>query len=172
MGTGGRNRDGWVTTRGMERAAQETPEATMETAMEASRRRQTTEDPLACRTESGAGRKYHAGGRGIEDRSDVSAKWSGEETEELASEEEADTAVWGWGVRMAADSNGTGIRGKQSGSHTRGRSGKGGGATADATNDATSEDTATAGAEGRHGAGRRETARVAVRRENPASKSS
>ena len=42
------------------------------------------------------GGKYCVGGTGLEESADESAKWSGEETEESASEEEVDTAGGGW----------------------------------------------------------------------------
>ena len=55
-------------------------------------RRRTTEDPPGSTQDNGAGGKYRVDGKGIEEKADESAKWSRDETEELASEEEAKTA--------------------------------------------------------------------------------
>ena len=57
----------------------------------ASGRRRTTEVPPGSTQDNGAGGKYRVDGKGIEEKADESAKWSRDETEELASEEEAET---------------------------------------------------------------------------------
>ena len=81
----------------MEGAKQDTTEATAATATEtatataAGVSKRTTKDPPAHRKDNGAGGKYCAGSRGTEESSDESAKWSGEETEDLVSAEEAET---------------------------------------------------------------------------------
>ena len=67
-------------------------------AIAASRRKRATEDPPVRRHDDVTGGKYCVGGTGLEESADESAKWSGEETEESASEEEVDTAG---GVGMA-----------------------------------------------------------------------
>ena len=51
-----------------------------------------TSAPPVCRKDNGAGGKCCAVSSGMEERVDKSAKWIGEETEELVSEEEAATA--------------------------------------------------------------------------------
>ena len=67
-------------------------EATETTATAASGRRINTEDPPAGEKDNGAGGKYHTGGTDTEGSAAKSPKWSGEETEESASEEEAETS--------------------------------------------------------------------------------
>ena len=49
------------------------------------------------RKDNGAGEKYRVGSKGTEEIADESAEWSGEETEESASEEEAETTGGRWG---------------------------------------------------------------------------
>ena len=67
---------------------------TMATAM--SVRKRTTEDLSVSMQENITGGKYHLGRRGTEESVDESAEWSGEETGESATKEEADT-TWGLG---------------------------------------------------------------------------
>ena len=62
-----------------------------DTATAAGRRRRTTKDPRERRKENGVGGKYRVGGRGMEESADESSEWRGEETEESALEEEAET---------------------------------------------------------------------------------
>ena len=52
-------------------------------------RRRTTEDPLVIRKDYNAGREYHMGSRGTEESISESAERSGDEKEELVSEEES-----------------------------------------------------------------------------------
>ena len=88
---GERYRDKRGTTRGTEGAEREKTEDTVTTVMASGGRIQTTVDPPEHSKDVGAGGKYRAGGRGMEDSADESAEWSREETEEEASEEESET---------------------------------------------------------------------------------
>ena len=60
-------------------------------AKAAGRWRQTTADPPERRKDDGTGEKYRAGDHGMEESAVKSAEWGGEETEEVVSEEEAET---------------------------------------------------------------------------------
>ena len=62
------------------------------TVMAVSGRRGTIEDPRVIMQNNGPGGKYRVGGNGTEDSVEEIAKWSGEETEELATKEEAENA--------------------------------------------------------------------------------
>ena len=64
-----------------------------------------TEDLPVQRRDNGAGGKYRAGGSGTEEISDKSARWGGEETEELLSEEEAKTSGGAGEAGRPADGN-------------------------------------------------------------------
>ena len=88
---GGRYRYGRGTTRGIEGAEREKTEETVTTVTAAGGLRQIEADPPERRKDNRVGGKYCAVCRGMEENADKSAEWGGEETEELASEEEADT---------------------------------------------------------------------------------
>ena len=89
---GGRTRDGSGSNIGKFGEARGEAEATETTATAASGRRINIEAPPAGEKDTGAGGKYHRGGTDTEGSAAKSAKWSGEETEESASEEEAETS--------------------------------------------------------------------------------
>ena len=50
---------------------------------------------MESRKDNGAGGKYRVGGNGLEESAEETAGWSGEETEKLAEEEEAENAGGG-----------------------------------------------------------------------------
>ena len=77
-----------------------TTEATETTVTAASGRKIETEEPLVETHDNGTVRKYCVGGTGPEESVYESAKWSGEETEESASEEDSETAGGSREVRM------------------------------------------------------------------------
>ena len=89
--TGGGYRDGRGTTCGTDRAEREKTAGIATTATVTGGRRHTV-DLLELSKHDGEGGEYCAGGRSIEKSADESAEWTGEEMEESASEEEAETA--------------------------------------------------------------------------------
>ena len=146
-GAGGRSRDVRGTTHVTTGAERGTMEATKTTATAESGRRRTTEDPSVSRIENGAGAtrrssdlvsskegKYRMGGKGTEESTDESSKWSVEETEDSASKDEAKDSTLP--VRLptslslrailAARARGGGVRGGAGGSRIP-RNGGGGG---------------------------------------------
>ena len=66
--------------------------ATATAAAPDTRRKRVREDPPVTNRNDGAGGNYRVGGKGQEKSADKSVKWSGEDTEGLVPEEEADTA--------------------------------------------------------------------------------
>ena len=71
--------------------------ATATKAARASGIKSATEDLQVRQRSNGAGGKYRVGGTDREKSVDESAEWGGEETEGLATEEEAETAGRGGG---------------------------------------------------------------------------
>ena len=137
------------------------------TAKTASRRQITTEEPSAGTRDSRAGGKCRVDGLDTEESAAKSAERSGEETDESASEEEAET-TGGAGevvIMPTATLEALGGSGTEDG---LGVSAAGGGATSDSTN----TDADAAGAGDHHGVENRKRERVTGRREKPAGKSS
>ena len=84
--------------------------------MEASRGgRRTTEDPLEKARGDRARGEFGKVGSDTEESTTKSAKWSGEETEESASEEEVKTTGGGEGVLVEMDGNVRDIVGERRG---------------------------------------------------------
>ena len=125
------------------------------------------EYPPCKNQEYGTGGGYHVGWMDIEESTSNSIEWSGEETEELASEKESKTAGGAGEVRTTPTD--TAVESEVSGADNNpedATAGRG------ATLDATPEDVDAAGSGGCHGAGKRYRERVAGQRENPAGESS
>ena len=118
--------------------------------------------PAGAQKNTGAGGKYRTSGRKTEEREDESAEWGEEDTEELASEEEATTA-------MGAGEDGRPLTAKAGESEEISADGEPGGTAAGRgdTGDATSATADEAGSGGHHWARTATRERVAGRQENP-----
>ena len=92
MGAGGRPSDRSGENSGKSGAARGEIEETESTVLAESRRGRKTEDPTGINQDNDAGGEYGMVGTDTEDIAADSAEWSREETDELVSEEESDTA--------------------------------------------------------------------------------
>ena len=160
-GAGGRTRDGGGTKSGKVGATRGMTEGIETTAAETSGRRRTTEDPPVGTKDNGTKGKYRVDRTGTNESAPKRAEWSGDETEGLESEEEAETEGGAGEVGMTLKETAEELE-RSGAEYGPGGAAAGGGATSD-TN---SKDADAAGAGGRHGAEKRERERVSGRREN------
>ena len=160
-GSGGRIRDVEGAKRSNAGAVRGVTEAKETTATAMRGRKIATEDPPVRTHDDSAGGKYHVGGTGPENSADESAEWSGEETEESASEEESDTTggLGEVGMTLTVRAEESEVSGAEDGP-------RGAAAGRGASLDATSEDVDTEGARGHHGAEKSERERVPGWQEN------
>ena len=146
----GRSRYGRGMKRGTAEAKRVTPETTETTDTKTSGRRRNIEDLFVSTRENSAGGKYPVGIKGTEESVDKISEWIRGETEELVSEEEAESAVGEEEVERTLTEMSEESEGSVAEDKPRVATAGGG-----ATSDATSKDADAAGAGGRHGAGKR-----------------